>query len=101
MKLFEFRGHSDDVFLLEGIDEFDALSKDAVIKLKDGDDQMLVIGRYFNDTWMIGVAQVSEDHPIPESWDIKIIQSGISYSPVLLVRCPESTIWEDTNEQSN
>lgn len=38
--------------------------------------------------WMIGVAQLGEDQPIPD-WTIRYLAAGNGYSPALVIEVPE------------
>lgn len=91
MKVLSFSGASDDQFLIDSTDSIDCYKSIASVKLSSKDGEILVVGYYLNDTWMLGVAQVSEESPIPH-WKIKTSQGSRSYSPKIEITCPLDTV---------
>ena len=102
-KKLTFTGYSDDVFLLyvnsNPSGQIDSFDRRVIFLIKSNNEQLLVIGEYISDVWMIGVAQVNEDTPLP-NWTISIIQNPeCGYSPLLEINCPDDVVISDFNNK--
>lgn len=85
--------HKDDGNTIP-VDEVDCFNDYAQIVVSDGLNSALVIGRYYNDTWLLGIAQVNEDTPVPKDWKISIVQLDRAYSPSLIIESDKDLIFQ-------
>lgn len=94
-------GVSDDLVEVEIIDgdgrkriELDAYDRGQSIYLRLMDGTGMRVYAEYSPTdlgggvWMIGVAQLGEDQPIPD-WPMKYRTAENGYSPVLVIEAPE------------
>lgn len=84
MKILEFYGSSDDIFIA-GNDEF--YTRKALIN-SDSEGRLFVVAEYLsNGCWSMGIAPYDEDEAMP-TWKISYIQSKRGYSTVLRIEVP-------------
>jgi hypothetical protein len=102
MKTLRFEGHSDDTFGEYGVYDEDhdncADGEPITFRVSAGIEGLYVIGQYAGKAWpggvwMIGVAQLDEDVPLP-TWSMRFETSGSQYSPVLVIEAPDSVVVE-------
>lgn len=78
----------------EGV-ELDAYDRGQTICLTIPDETGMRVYAEYSPTdlgggvWMIGVAQLGEDKPIPD-WPIRYLTAENGYSPALVIEAPES-----------
>jgi hypothetical protein len=92
-KQLTFIGHNDDIFSVsingKPEKEIDCFGKRARYKVSSNENQLFVIGEYIRPgVWMIGVAHLKENIPIP-AWNIQLI-NWHAYSPALKIECPDN-----------
>jgi len=105
-KKLTFTGHSDDLFCVSINDqpheEIDCFSQKAIYILEAESGTILVIGKYsYDGTWLIGIMQVGEECPIPD-WKMEIkANPDCSYSPLLIIECPDDIKVDDFNNSDD
>lgn len=111
MRILKFYGSSDDLFECEGTrpregepDEIGKFRQPAIVEIRTPDGEGLhVIGQYaVGETacWMIGIAPLEEDTPIPV-WNISFGLHKSGYSPELTVEVPDSAFVRQAKERED
>lgn len=90
----KFYGYSDDLVEVEGTfdgcDEYNRIDRPGIFKIADETEGLLVIVEFgYSGTWMVGVAPVDEETPMPTTWNIRIGQDH-DYSAMLVMSPPEN-----------
>ncbi len=102
MRTLKFYGASDDLFECEGTDtgigepdEINCYDKSCVIEIKTRSEEGLrVVGTYAvadNACWMIGIAPLDENQPIP-SWTISYKNGDNGYTAELTILTPDDAV---------
>jgi len=102
MRLLKFYGASDDLFEIDGTAEDEPDERDpGTVEIKDIDGSGLRVhcdyGIAGNACWMVGVAPMDEDAPIPD-WPMSFRLGGRGYSAELTMKVPDTAKVSNADE---
>ena len=96
MRVLKFYGASDDLFEIEGTRGEEPDERDeGTVEVKDSEGNGLHVHCVYGVTgtacWMVGVAPIDEDIPIPD-WPMKFTLGGRGYSAMLTLEAPDDAV---------
>jgi len=103
MRILKFYGVSDDLFEIEGTvgDEPDERNSGTVELIDENGDGLRVYCDYAvtnNACWVVGIAPLDEDIPLPE-WPMSFKLGGRGYSTELTMEVPDSVIVTNVEDE--
>ncbi len=99
-RTLKFYGASDDLFEIEGTsgeepDEIGCIDAPCIVEIKTpGNEGLMIVGLYApgdSACWMMGIAPLDEDIPIPP-WPVSFQLQPPGYSTLLTITVPDDSI---------
>ena len=107
MRILKFYGVSDDLFEIEGTpgrgkSEEPDEREPGTVEIKDSKGSGLRVYCQYavtgNGCWMVGIAPMDEDVPIPD-WSMKFTLGGRGYSAMLTLEAPDDAVVSNVEDE--